>query len=131
MQNNTTEFLIFMQQGDKNGIEARYEDGIIWLTQKLMAELFAVNTNTVGEHLQNIFKSDELDQNSVTRKFQATAVGYRVNSKRATHFRQWATQVLHQLAIRGYVLDRKRLENGSFYLFIMRPGADSNRRPAP
>jgi len=132
IRNSTAEFLIFTQQAGEKGIEARYEEGTIWLTQKLMADLFAVDTNTIGEHLQNIFNSNELDQNSVTRKFRATAsdgknyntqfynldaiisVGYRVNSKRATQFRQWATQVLHQFAIRGYVLDRKRLENGSF-----------------
>jgi len=132
IRNSTAEFLIFTQQAGEKGIEARYEEGTIWLTQKLMADLFAVDTNTVGEHLQNIFKSHELDQNSVTRNFRVTAsdgknyntqfynldaiisVGYRVNSKRATQFRQWATQVLHQFAIRGYVLDRKRLENGSF-----------------
>jgi hypothetical protein len=132
IRNSTSEFLIFTQQEGEKGIEARYEDDTIWLTQKLIAELFAVDTNTVGEHLQNIFKSHELDQNSVTRKFRVTAsdgknyntqfysldaiisVGYRVNSKRATQFRQWATQVLHQFAIRGYVLDKKRLENGSF-----------------
>jgi hypothetical protein len=132
IRNSTAEFLIFTQQAGESGIEVRYEEGSIWLTQKLIAELFAVDTNTVGEHLQNIFKSQELDQNSVTRKFRATAsdgknyntqfynldaiisVGYRVNSKRATQFRQWATQVLKEFAIKGFVLDKKRLENGSF-----------------
>lgn len=132
IRNSTAEFLIFTQQAGEKGIEARYEDGTIWLTQKLMAELFDIDVRTVNEHLQNIFESQELDQNSVIRKFRITAsdgknynsqfynldaiisVGYRVNSKRATQFRQWATQVLHQFAIKGYVLDRKRLENGSF-----------------
>jgi hypothetical protein len=131
IRNSTSEFLIFTQQESNKGIEARYEDGTIWLTQKLMAELFDVNVRTVNEHLQNIFESQELDQNSVIRNFRITAsdgknynsqfynldaiisVGYRVNSKRATQFRQWATQVLHQFAIKGYVLDRKRLENGN------------------
>ena len=73
IRNSTSEFLIFTQQEGEKGIEARYEEGTIWLTQKLMADLFAVDTNTVGEHLQNIFKSYELDQNSVTRKFRVTA----------------------------------------------------------
>jgi len=132
IRNSTSEFLIFTQQEGEKGIEARYEDETIWLTQKLMAELFAVDVRTINEHLQNIFESKELDQNSVIRNFRITAsdgknynsqfynldaiisVGYRVNSKRATQFRQWATQVLHQFAIRGYVLDRKRLENGTF-----------------
>lgn len=132
IRNSTSEFLIFTQQEGEKGIEARYEDETIWLTQKLMAELFDVTIPTINEHLKNVFESLELDQNSVIRKFLITAsdgknyntqfynldaiisVGYRVNSKRATQFRQWATQVLHQFAIRGYVLDRKRLENGTF-----------------
>lgn len=131
IRNSTSEFLIFTQQEGEKGIEARYEEGTIWLTQKLMAELFDVTIPTINEHLKNVFESLELDQNSVIRKFLITAsdgknynsqfynldaiisVGYRVNSKRATQFRQWATQVLHQFAIKGYVLDRKRLENGS------------------
>lgn len=132
IRNSTTEFLIFTQQESEKGIEARYEDGTIWLTQKLMAELFDVTISAINQHLQNIFESQEVDQNSVIKKFLITAsdgkkynsqlynldaiisVGYRVNSKRATQFRQWATQVLHQFAIKGYVLDRKRLENGTF-----------------
>jgi len=132
IRNSTSEFLIFTQQEGEKGIEARYEDGTIWLTQKLMAELFDVDRRTIGEHLQNIYSTGELQENAVSRNFKLTAldgknyntqfynldaiisVGYRVNSKRATQFRQWATQVLHQFAIRGYVLDRKRLENGSF-----------------
>jgi len=109
------------------------EGETVWLTQKLIAELFGVNVRTVSEHLCNIFKSGELDENSVIRKFRITAsdgkkyqtqfynldgiifVGYRVNSKRATQFRQWATQVLSEFAIKGYVLDKQRLENGSFF----------------
>ena len=111
IRNSTSEFLIFTQQEGEKGIEARYEDNTIWLTQKLMAELFAVDVRTINEHIQNIFESQELDQNSVIRNFRITAsdgkkyntqfynldviisVGYRVNSKRATQFRQWATQV--------------------------------------
>lgn len=132
IRNSTAEFLIFTQQSGESGIEVRYEEGSIWLTQKLMAELFDVTTPTINEHLKNIFESDELVQNSVIRKFLTTAndgknyntqfynldaiisVGYRVNSKRATQFRQWATQVLSEFAIKGFVLDKKRLENGSF-----------------
>jgi hypothetical protein len=132
IRNSTAEFLIFTQQAGENGIEVRYEGGSIWLTQKLMAELFDVTTPTINEHLKNIFESQELVQNSVIRKFRTTAsdgknyntqfynldviisVGYRVNSKRATQFRQWATQVLKEFAIKGFVLDKKRLENGSF-----------------
>nr|WP_225561568.1 virulence RhuM family protein [Rhodanobacter sp. DHB23] len=97
-----------------------------------MAELFAVDVRTVSEHLKNIFASGELVEDSVIRKFRITAadgktyatlhynldaiisVGYRVNSVRATQFRQWATGVLREFAIKGFVLDRKRLENGGF-----------------
>lgn len=132
IRNSTAESLIFTQQTGESGIEVRYEDGSIWLTQKLMAELFDVDVRTVSEHLQNIFASGELQEDSVIRKFRITAsdgknyntqfynldaiisVGYRVNSKRATQFRQWATKVLKEFAIKGFVLDKKRLENGSF-----------------
>ncbi|TAN85266.1 MAG: cell filamentation protein Fic [Gallionella sp.] len=132
IRNSTAEFLIFTAQAGEQSIEARYEDKTVWLTQKLMAELFAVDVRTVSEHLKNIFSSGELGEDSVVRKFRITAadgkfyatnhynldaiisVGYRVNSVRATQFRQWATGVLREFAIKGYVLDRKRLENGAF-----------------
>ncbi|PWY56063.1 cell filamentation protein Fic [Legionella qingyii] len=132
IRNSTAEFLIFTHQSGENGIEVRYEEGTIWLTQKLIAELFDVTVPTINEHLKNIFESQELDQSSVIRKFLTTAndgknyntqyynldaiisVGYRVNSKRATQFRQWATQILSEFSIKGFVLDKKRLENGSF-----------------
>ncbi|PXF61625.1 MAG: cell filamentation protein Fic [Candidatus Methanogaster sp.] len=132
IRNSTAEFLIFTTQSGADGIEVRYEDETIWLTQKLMAALFDVTIPTVNEHLKNIFAGGELQQDSVIRKFRTTAadgknyntnfynidaiisVGYRVNSKRATQFRQWATQVLREFAVKGYVLDWKRMENGSF-----------------
>ncbi|KXU39004.1 cell filamentation protein Fic [Ventosimonas gracilis] len=132
IRNSTAEFLIFTGQADEQSIEARYEDETLWLSQKLMAELFGVDVRTVSEHLKNIFASQELTAEAVIRKFRITAsdgknyqtqfynldaiisVGYRVNSIRATQFRQWATGVLREFAIKGYVLDRKRMENGSF-----------------
>lgn len=132
IRNSTAEFLIFTNQAGKSSIEARYEEESIWLTQKLMAELFDVDKRTISEHLQNIFSSHELVEKSVVRKFRTTAadgknyntnfynldviisVGYRVNSVKATQFRQWATHVLKEFAVKGYVLDKKRLENGSF-----------------
>ncbi len=132
IRNSTAEFLIFTRQAGEESLQVRFEGETIWLTQKLMAELFAVDVRTVSEHLKNIFESNELDADSVVRKIRITAadgkaylarhynldaiisVGYRVNSVRATQFRQWATQVLREFAIKGYVLDRKRLENGSF-----------------
>lgn len=132
IRNSTAEFLIFTGQAGEQSIEARYEDETLWLSQKLMAELFGVDVRTVSEHLKNIFTSQELVAEAVIRKFRITAsdgknyqtqfynldaiisVGYRVNSLRATQFRQWATGVLREFAIKGYVLDRQRMENGSF-----------------
>ena len=132
IRNSTAEFLIFQAEGREQGIKVYYKDENIWATQKAMAALFDCSTDNVGLHLKNIFASGELIKDSVTEKISATAsdgknyltqfysldaiiaVGYRVNSIRATQFRQWATSVLRQYAIRGYVLDRKRMENGSF-----------------
>ncbi|MCZ0932392.1 MAG: virulence RhuM family protein [Oligoflexia bacterium] len=132
IRNSTAEFLIFTKQEGKNQIEVRYEKGTIWLTQKLIAELFSVERSVITKHLQNIFNEKELNKDSVCANFAHTAsdgkkystlfynldaiisVGYRVNSKRATQFRQWATHVLREFAIKGYILDKKRLENGSF-----------------
>lgn len=132
IRNSTAEFLIFTSQAGEDSIEVRVEDNNVWLTQKMMAELFSVSIPTINEHLKNIFESCELEADSVIRKFLITAsdgkkyntkfynldaiisVGYRVNSKRATQFRQWATNILSEFAIKGYVLDKKRLENGSF-----------------
>ena len=135
IRNSTAEFLIFTTQAGEKSIEARYEDETIWLSQKLMAELFDVSIPTINEHLKNIYNNAELERDSTIRKFLIVqkegqrevareidfynldaiiSVGYRVNSVRATQFRQWATRVLREFAIKGYVLDRKRLENGSY-----------------
>jgi len=132
IRNSTAEFLIFSKQAGDNSIEVQIEDGTVWLSQKMLAALFEVDVRTINEHLKNIFLSSELEENSVIRKFRTTAkdgknyniqfynldaiisVGYRVNSIKATQFRQWATNVLRDFAIKGYVLDRKRMENGSF-----------------
>lgn len=132
IRSSAAEFLIFEKQAHADSIEVRYEDGTLWLTQKMMANLFDVSVSTINEHLKNVFSERELDEPSVIRKFRITAsdgksyntnhynldavisVGYRVNSIRATQFRRWATQVLKQYAIAGYVIDRKRMENGAF-----------------
>ena len=132
IRNSTAEFLIFVLEGKEDGIQVMYKDETIWTTQKAMAQLFDCSSDNIGLHLKNIFASGELVKDSVTEKNSATAsdgktyqtmfynldaiisVGYRVNSVRATQFRQWATYVLRQFAIRGYVIDKKRMENGSF-----------------
>lgn len=135
IRNSTAEFLTFELQSKQDSIEVRYEDETIWLTQRMMSELFDVSTKTINEHLQNIYASGELDREATTRKFRIVqtegtrqvnrevdhynldaviSVGYRVNSIKATEFRRWATQVLKQFAIRGYVIDKKRMENGAY-----------------
>lgn len=135
IRNSTAEFLIFTGQSGEQSIEARYEDETIWLSQKLMGQLFDVGINTINYHLKEIFESGEISPEATVRKFRIVqtegsrnvarqvefynldaiiSVGYRVNSVRATQFRQWATGVLKEFAIKGYVLDKKRLENGSF-----------------
>ncbi len=129
IRNSTAEFLMFTLQSSKDGIEVRFENETIWLSQKLMAVLFDCSIDNISLHLKNIFKSGELEEISVTEEFSVTAtdgknyktkhynldavisVGYRVNSGRATQFRQWATSVLRDFAVRGYVLDKERLKN--------------------
>ena len=132
IRNSTAEFLIFQIEGKEQGVEVYYKDNTVWCTQKAMAVLFDVGVPAISKHLKNIFDEGELIENRVISKMETTAsdgknyqtkyysldavisVGYRVNSIRATQFRQWATSVLREFAIRGYVLDKKRMENGSF-----------------
>lgn len=132
IRNSTSEFLIFTSQSGENDIEVRVQDETVWLTQNLIAELFQTTKQNIGQHLKNIFSEGELNQDSVVKKFFTTAadgkqyntafynldaiisVGYRVNSQRATQFRQWATAIIRDFAIRGYVLDKERLKNGTF-----------------
>lgn len=132
LRNSTAEFLTFAYQTGGDGVEVRVEDGTIWLSQKHIGQLFDTTPENVLMHLKNIFAGEELVEDSVAKIFLATAadgknyrikhynldaiiaVGYRVNSKRATAFRQWATGVLRDYTLRGYVMDRKRMENGAF-----------------
>ena len=133
IRNSTAEFLIFTRQAGEDGIEVRVAEETVWLTQKLISVLFDKGRSTITEHLTNIFESGELDEKAVCRDFRHTAedgkdyttrfynldaiiaVGFRVNSTRAIQFRQWATGVLRDYAIRGYVLDKERLKNGAFF----------------
>ncbi len=132
IRNSTAEFLVFTSQAGEDGIEVRVEDENVWLTQKLIARLFDVKIPTINEHLKNIFSTNELQADSVIRNFLITAgdgkqyntkhynleaiiaLGYRINSERATNFRRWATQVLKDFTLRGYVLDDVRLKNGAY-----------------
>ena len=132
IRNSTAEFLTFVAEGKEQGVQVLYKDETVWATQKAMATLFDCSTDNISLHLKNIFKSGELQEDSVTEKNSATAsdgktyqtkfynldaiisVGYRVNYIRATQFRQWCTYVIRQFSLRGYIIDKKRMENGSF-----------------
>ncbi|NDP22864.1 MAG: virulence RhuM family protein [Paludibacter sp.] len=135
IRNSTAEFLVFTNQAGENTIEVRIEDETVWLSQKLIAALFDVEVNTINYHIKEIIKSREQKEATI-RDFRIVqtegkrqverdvefynlemiiSVGYRVNSDRAMQFRQWATNVLHDFAIRGYVLDKERLKNGAFF----------------
>ena len=136
VRNSVSDFLIFTKQTGGDGIQVRLHDENIWLTQKSMAQLFDCSTDNIALHLKNIFQTGELDEMATTEESSVVqtegernvrrnvrfynldaviSVGYRINSVRATQFRKWATDVLKQFTIKGYVLDKTRLENG--YIF--------------
>ena len=122
------EIILYSTASGDIRVEVLFQDETLWLTQKQIAELFDVDVRTVSEHLQRVFSSGELQENSVIRKFRNTAadgksyltnfyhldaiiaVGYRVNSLRATQFRIWATQTLREFIVKGFVLDDERLK---------------------
>jgi hypothetical protein len=124
------QIVIYQSLGDEQKIHVRIEDETVWLTQKLIADLFNVSIPTVNEHLKNIFETNELDKNSVIRKFLITAtdgknyqakhynletilaVGYRVQSEQGIQFRKWATERLREYLIKGFTLDDERLKQG-------------------
>ena len=135
IKNSTVEFLTFVAEGKEQGIQVLYKNETVWATQKAMAMLFDCSTDNIGVHLRNIYDTHELDKKSTTEKISVVqqegtrdvqrnmlfynldaiiSVGYRVNSIRATQFRQWCTCVIRQFSLRGYIIDKKRMENGSF-----------------
>lgn len=125
--NQQSQIVIYKTEDGQTKIDVQFENETVWLTQKLMGELFEVSVPTINEHLKNIFLSKELDKTSVIRNFRITAsdgkeyetkhynldtiiaLGYRVNSKRATQFRIWATKILKQYLVKGYAINEKRL----------------------
>ena len=124
------EIIIYQSENNNVKVEVLYENEDFWLTQKTMAELFNVKTNTINYHLKEIFENEELNEFSVIRKIRTTAsdgkkyntsfysldaiiaVGYRVNSKEATLFRRWATKTLKEYIKKGFVLNSEMLKNG-------------------
>ena len=135
IRNASAEFLTFAYQTGGDGIEVRVQDGTVWLSQKLIASLFETTSENVIMHIKNIVAESEIDESATTKDFLVVqtegsrtvnrnikhfnldmiiAVGYRVNSVKATEFRRWATGVLREFALRGYLVDKKRMENGMF-----------------
>jgi len=128
-----TEFLLYTAPGGKVKVEVFVHDETLWLPQKRIADLFGVGVPAISKHLANIFESGELIENSVVSILETTAadgktyktryynldaiisVGYRVNSRQATLFRIWATQVLREYILKGFAMDDERLKNGRFF----------------
>ena len=129
VRSSAAEYLTFVAAAGKGGVDAVYADENVWLTQKMMGQLYDVETHTINYHLKKIFADSELEEISVVRNFRITAadgknydtlhynlssiiaVGYKVNSERAVQFRKWATAVVESFAIKGYVMDDERLKN--------------------
>lgn len=135
IRNSTAEFLTFVAEGKEQGVQVLYKDETVWATQKAMATLFDVGVPAINKHLNNIFEEGELKKEATISKMEIVqtegnrtvnrsttfynldaiiSVGYRVNSIRATQFRQWCTYVIRQFSLRGYIIDKKRMENGLF-----------------
>lgn len=129
IRSSAAEYLTFIAASGEGGIEAAYADEDVWLSQKMMGELYQVETHTINYHLKKIFSDRELDEDSVVRKFRITAqdgknyttnhynlsgiiaVGYKVNSERAVQFRKWATGIIKEFTVKGYTMDDERLKN--------------------
>ena len=135
IRSSSAEFLIFEQQKKEKGIEVRFEDGDLWLTQKAIGELFDIDRTVVTKHIKNIYSSFELAESSTSANFalvqkegnrevnrfvtyynldMVISVGYRTNSDRAIQFRRWATNILREFSKKGYIIDKKRMINGTF-----------------
>ncbi len=136
IRSSSAEFLIFERQTHNKGIQVRFEQGDLWLTQKAISELYDCSIDNVSLHLKNIYKDMELDKNSTTEEFSIVqkegnrnvtrnvkyynldaviSVGYRVNSDKAIQFRRWATNILKEFSKKGYIIDKRRMENGIFF----------------
>lgn len=134
VRSSAAEYLTFTAaSGGNDSMEIRYEDENIWLTQKMMAELYSVSVSAINQHLKRIFEDGELYENSVIKKFlitasdgkqyqtnhynlQATiAVGFKVNNDRAVQFRRWANTIVKDYTIQGWVMDKERLINGHMF----------------
>ena len=136
VRSSSAEFLIFERQTHDKGIQVRFENGDLWLTQKAMSELYDCTVDNISLHLKNIYNDYELDKKSTTEEFSIVqkegnrevsrnilyynldaviSVGYRVNSDKAIQFRRWATNILKEFSTKGYIIDKRRMENGAFF----------------
>ena len=129
IRSSSVEYLTFIAATGYGGVNAIYENENVWLSQKMMAELYQVNVRTINDHLQKIFNDSEVEKDSVVRNFRTTAtdgknyntlhynlsaiiaIGYKVNSERAVQFRKWATQIVQEFTIKGFAMDDERLKN--------------------
>ena len=129
IRSSAAEYLTFITASGQGGVEAVYADEDVWLSQKMMGELYQVETHTINYHLKKIFSDSELEEDAVIRKFRITAqdgknyttnhynlsaiiaVGYKVNSERAVQFRKWATGIIKEFTVKGFAMDDERLKN--------------------
>ena len=134
VRSSAAEYLTFVAASGQGGVEAVYADENVWITQKMMAQLYDVETHTINYHLKKIFADSELQEDAVIRNFRITAtdgksydtghynlaaiiaVGYKVNSERAVQFRKWATAIVEAFTIKGYAMDDERLKSGGSVL---------------
>ena len=134
VRSSAAEYLTFIASSGQGGIEAVYADENVWLTQKMMGVLYAVETQTINYHLKKVFADSELEEDSVIRHFRITAadgksystkhhkvaatiaVGHKVNSERAVQFRKWANTIIESFTIKGYAMDDERLKNSGTIL---------------
>ena len=136
VRSSSAEFLIFERQTHDRGIQVRFENGDLWLTQKAIGELFNTTRNNITMHINDIYNTYEMDENSTSKKFllvqnegnrkvkrnvqyynldMVISIGYRVNSDKAIQFRRWATNILKEFSKKGYIIDKRRMENGAFF----------------
>jgi len=133
IKNSTIQFLAFVSEQGGNTVDIAFRNGDLWATEKVMSMLYGIDRSGIARHIKNIFADNELDESSVCAIFAHTAndgknyqtqfynldmiisVGYRVNSTQAIDFRRWATSVLKEFAKKGFIIDRKRMENGRFF----------------
>lgn len=137
IRSSAAEYLTYVAATGENGVELRYEDENIWLTQKMLSIIYGVNIATINEHIKNIYKDNELDEDSTIRKFlivqkeenrevsrkvthynlqMVIAIGFKVDNERAVQFRKWANQIVKDFTIKGWVMDDERLKNGGSIL---------------